>query len=194
MEFTNSAMDPPIIGVPSDSSSGLQPDLSSQQHKPPTEEGFEPLKCPDFAPKLNLPCDSGDPLAIFELFFPIGQITTIVENTNKKAYRSGKTTTCPYAREWKDVSIAEVYTWLAILIYMGLYPLNDIESYWTRNNQKPIHKLVYLSMGCNRWEQIHRYLHISLPVIGPNRASTFSKVLSAPKMVFYTNLYGYYFR
>src|SRR5258706_850161 len=124
-------MDPPIIGVPSDSPSVRQPDFSGQQPRlltETTEKGYEPLKCPDFAPKLNLPCDSGDPLAIFELFFPIGQITTIVENTNKKA-RQPDRTTCPYVQEWKDVSIAEVYIWLAILIYMGLYPLNDIESY-----------------------------------------------------------------
>jgi len=179
-------MDPPIISVPSDSSSGQTP-------KPPAKKPYTPLKCPYFAPVLDLPCDSSDPLAIWELFFPVGQVNTIRENTNRNAKLPDKTT-YKYARNWKPICLAEVYIWLAILIYMGLYPQNDIESYWNRQDTKPIHKLVYSSMSCNRWEQIRRFFHISPPVAASEKASAFSKVLSTLKMVSYTNLYGNYSR
>jgi len=116
-----------------------------------------------------------------------------MENTNQNAQQPNKTT-FQYARNWEDVSIREVYIWLAILIYMGLYPQNNIESYWNRKIQKPIHYLVFSSMGCNRWEQIRRYFHISPPVLGVEKVSTFSKVLSTSKIVSYINLYGNYFR
>jgi hypothetical protein len=188
-------MDPPIIGVPSDSSSGPQPSSSVGSTELPTEKVYEPLKCPNFPHTVNLPCDISDPLAIWELFFPIGQITTIMENTNQNAQlQVCDKSTFPHAREWEDVSIREVYIWLAILIYMGLYPQNDIPSYWNQKSQKPVHDLVTSSMSCNRWQQIRRYFHISLPVSGAEKVSAFSKVLSISKMVSYTNLYGNYFR
>jgi hypothetical protein len=182
-------MDPPIISVPSDPPSIQTPETP----EPPAKEPYTPLKCPYFTPVVDLPCDSSDPLAIWELFFPRGQVNTIRENTNRNAKLPDKTT-YKYARNWKPVSLAEVYIWLAILIYMGLYPQNDIESYWNRQDTKPVHKLVWSSMSLNRWEQIRRFFHISPPVAASEKPSVFSKVLSTLKMISHTNSYGNSFR
>jgi hypothetical protein len=45
--------------------------------------------------------------------------------------------------------LQELYIWIGILIYMGIYPENIIEMYWSYQNGMPRHKLVFGAIGYN---------------------------------------------
>jgi hypothetical protein len=54
--------------------------------EPTTGDHFEPLKCPKFKQKINLPTNvkPSDAFAIWSLFFLPEQLEITLENTNKK--------------------------------------------------------------------------------------------------------------
>ena len=56
-----------VIGDPTDLFGTQRPSLPPE---PTTGTHYKPMDCPFFPPQINLPCDSSNPLAIWELFFP----------------------------------------------------------------------------------------------------------------------------
>ena len=150
-----------VVPDPTDSGT-LRPDL------PPTSKlgtKFEPMECPEFDFKINLPphIKPRDAFGIFTLFFSHDQLQIIVENTNKNQLSSAergqldvRTRNGPqdrrarggqYARKWTDTTVDELYKYLGIRIYMGLHPENEIRYYWNRCQDRPVHYPVIRAMS-----------------------------------------------
>jgi hypothetical protein len=150
----------------------LRPDIP-----PTTAVGtqFMPLDCPQFDFKISLPLHvaPNDAFAIWSLFFPLNQLESIVNHTNdyiKQHQAQGPRT--KGARVVQPVTIAELYGYMGIWIYMGLHVENEVRAYWSTSEQMPRHTLVAQIMSKNRWEDIHRLLHLS----GPDAHDVFDKV------------------
>jgi hypothetical protein len=79
-----------------------------------------------------------------EPLFPSGKPSDIVLNTNKKGESLHKNGTL-----WKDIDISQLYTYLAILFYMGIHIENDTRAYWSCREDRPIHIAVYRAIGEN---------------------------------------------
>ena len=64
----------------------LRPDIAPLE-KPGTQ--FEPLECPQFDRKINLPTNitPSNALGIFVLFFSVPMVKIIIQNTNKNHER-----------------------------------------------------------------------------------------------------------
>ncbi len=145
-----------IIGDSTDPAGTLRPNLPPE---PTFGTQFDPIPCPEFDYKINLPVDQSSPIYIFDLFFSLTQMKILMENTNKGGSLSRNTT------------IPELYTYLGILIYMGLHPENDIKLYWSTSHKCPTHTAVRTAMSRDRWLQISRAFHIS-----GNSKTVFQKV------------------
>jgi len=94
--------------------------------------------------------------SIFTQFFNKAMLDTIIENTN--AYALSKD--AGQGRPWINLVRKELLIFLAILIYLGLYPQNGIEELWNNDPSGPIHQIAK-EMTLKRFQQIKRYLHIS---------------------------------
>ncbi|XP_073682906.1 uncharacterized protein [Garra rufa] len=98
-----------------------------------TNEDEEPV-LPNFSPKRppgpQLTADAKySPLQLFQLFFTNSAVKTIVRNTNSNAEnraKSGKKFV------WVPLTIAEFYSYLALVVYMGLVKAKSIADYWAR--------------------------------------------------------------
>ncbi|XP_051980383.1 piggyBac transposable element-derived protein 4-like isoform X2 [Xyrauchen texanus] len=97
------------------------------------------------------------PLQFFELFFSTSVMQTIVNNTN--AYgakcRNGK-------KPWRDITIKEFRSYLALVIYMGLLKCSSLRDYWRTSN---IFSLPYPAriMSSRKFHMISQSIHISDP-------------------------------
>ena len=171
---------------------GVKPevaDAGTQRPKcqPLRKEGtaFEPLNCPKFDFKINLPptSDPGDPYSIFSLYFSDPMLDIIVENTNKNMTRTLGPQK-PYARiqSWVPLTRPEIYVYFGIQIYMGIHLENKISDYWNTNLETPDH-FVRHYMSRNRFEAIHRYISISDPL---GDKSVFARVSIKPILIYIT--------
>jgi hypothetical protein len=170
-DFFDQMCDHKVVGDSTDPKGTQRPNIP-----PPPLNGthFIPLETHNFTHTINLPLGvNSKPFAIWDIFFPIEQLAIIVENTNKNGQRWPKTG--PYTRKWKDICIQELYTFFAIIIYMGIHIENDIESYWKIKKGWPIHTIVHKAISCNRWQNIARAFHLSNPSI--KSSVVFEKVL-----------------
>ncbi|XP_056101607.1 piggyBac transposable element-derived protein 4-like [Rhinichthys klamathensis goyatoka] len=71
------------------------------------------------------------PLQLFQLFFPTSVIDTIVTNTNSYAkMRSEAGVKFP----WVPLKAHEMYSFIALVIYMGLLGAKNIVDYWSRKD------------------------------------------------------------
>jgi hypothetical protein len=158
------------VGDPTDPKGTLRPNLPAE---PTTGSEFKPLHCPPFVHKINLPTGiaSNNAFAIWSLFFTRDQLEIIAQNTNLNAKQHFTPGRGPHARRWKDTSVEELYTYLGILVYMGLHPENDIASYWIRKPEWPAHSFIWKAMSCTRWQAISRAFHLS----EPGKKSVFAK-------------------
>jgi hypothetical protein len=124
---------------------------------------FKPLEHPDRAPVITCSTPK-DALALFELFFTEDMWQLLVTNTNKNAHKE-RPDRGSKARIWYDTTVSEIYSYLAIRIYMGLHPENQVGDYWkpSKNRLSPRHDIIRAAMSVNRFEQLQRYFHISDP-------------------------------
>src|SRR3954469_4470376 len=83
-------------------------------------------------------------------------LEAIIANTNAYALSKG----AGKGRPWIDLVRKELLIFLAILIYLGLYPQNGIEELWNNNPSGPIHHIAK-EMTLKHFQQIKCYLHIS---------------------------------
>ena len=81
-------------------------------------------------------------------------------NTNKKGYLLYKDN-----KAWKDITLSHLYAYLAVLFYMGIHVENDTRAYWSRREDRPVHILVHIAIGENRWHRIHCAFSIADPNI-----------------------------
>lgn len=113
----------------------LRPDIASETS---TGDYFEPLICPDFDYRTNLPPNlrPDDVFGIWSLFFIKELLETLVQYTNlraraRKPTPSRRLAVVPglYIRPWVDVTLKELYTYFGILVCMALTLINKIEHY-----------------------------------------------------------------
>ncbi|KFA69483.1 hypothetical protein S40285_09461 [Stachybotrys chlorohalonatus IBT 40285] len=114
---------------------------------------FELLEMPDREPQfLPLPPTA---LELLQTFIPEGLVAHWVDYMNKAAEVAR-------IRNWHPVSLAEIYLWLAMLIYMGMHRESAFRGYWqasTAEGFEPIHPITKL-MPSRRFEQLRVRLRI----------------------------------
>jgi hypothetical protein len=66
------------------------------------------------------------------------------------------------AKEWYDTNIKELYTYLAITIYMALYKENKIEDFWDTKEITPDYPISRF-MPQDRFQLLHVNFRISDP-------------------------------
>ncbi|KAI2650763.1 PiggyBac transposable element-derived protein 4 [Labeo rohita] len=136
--------------------------ISEQKWKSADEPDIEP-KQPLFRPK-NTPgpqlisTATCSPLQYFELFFSKSVLQTVVEHTNTYgAMRfEGK------KKPWEDISIKDLKSFIALVIYMGVLKCFTLTDYWKKSD---LYSLPYPAriMTGRKFLNICAALHISDP-------------------------------
>src|SRR4051812_7863819 len=140
-----------------------QGDLPDLPRQPPPDWHPLPINN-DEAGRAQLPegVDASDPLAIFDLFFSVDILDRISYHTNQHAEKLLDALLQDdelRPRGWKPTSPTEMYTYFAIVIYMGLHKEPSACEYWEKKHANaPIHS-VNKYMAETRWHQIDRYLY-----------------------------------
>uniref|UniRef100_A0A3Q3LMG2 PiggyBac transposable element-derived protein domain-containing protein n=1 Tax=Labrus bergylta TaxID=56723 RepID=A0A3Q3LMG2_9LABR len=97
-------------------------DIDEEDVEPPQPK-FRPER--DVGPQLNR-TSNYTPLDLFQLFFSKKVIETLVRNTNiygKKKHQGDK-------KGWVPVTAADMYSFLSLVLYMGIVPLKAMTDYW----------------------------------------------------------------
>ena len=135
--------------------------------RPLQEKGdhFIPLKCPDFEFQITLPLDVSpdDPITLFTLYYTPQIIDSIVHCTNSYK-RTAQDPEKPYSRanQWYPTDTGEIYIFLAIRIYMTLFPIDEVADYWSSNKLFPRHDIIrYISR--NRFQELSMRYRVTLP-------------------------------
>lgn len=104
--------------------------------------------------------DVDSPIALFSLFFDAEVLDRIVYHTNQHAEKLQADVPPTLAhRRWKPTSSSELYTYLAIVVYMGVHREPSLVEYWQKlHSTAPRHE-INRYMAKERWEQLNRYLY-----------------------------------
>ncbi|KAF7214334.1 piggyBac transposable element-derived protein 4 [Nothobranchius furzeri] len=118
----------------------------------PPQPTFRPLRPP--GPQLS--STSYRPLQLFQLYFTNSVLLTIIQNTNQFAAKHMSTTDVP----WTYLSVPEMLSFMALVIFMGFVKCSSIADYWKRAKLYglPFAKSV---MTCRRFHLICRALCLS---------------------------------
>ena len=139
-----------------------------------------PREVPEFTPLLvsgpqdgaaRLPPDvnNSSPIALFSLFFNQEVIQQLCKHTNEYAEQCQMQRTrlqtqgiSADGRPWWPVSPGEMRAYLATCIHMSVTRCLPIPEYWAKDRYNSYsHAEVVRHIAKTRWEQIHRYLHVS---------------------------------
>lgn len=95
------------------------------------------------------------PIALFKLIFNHNFMNNLSKETVKYSFQ----------KEYNILlSVEELYQYFGILILSGCHPLPSRRMYWeTRRNTNSY--FVSATMSRNRFEQIHRFLHVAISYI-----------------------------
>ncbi|KAF1974591.1 hypothetical protein BU23DRAFT_636219 [Bimuria novae-zelandiae CBS 107.79] len=120
---------------------GVLPDLPRD---PPLD--WRPLRIDNphviGSPLLPEGVNKGSPIDLFNLFFNINVLDRIAHYTNQHASALRYGPQLPSTRSWKPTSPSELYTYFAIVVYMGLHVEPSLEEYWTRlHKNAPYHPI-----------------------------------------------------
>ena len=150
----------------------------NNQHNLPPIPTFSPLKQTKpflekgqsrIADYIDIPHEDISPIDVFRLFLSDKILKQIVINTNYYAALKD----AGEGREWNNLTIPELLIFIGICIYFGLFRCGAIESQWKKDTRRPIHRMLeYMTLF--RFQQIRRFLHISLP--NPDKTSYYSKL------------------
>ncbi|XP_062868178.1 piggyBac transposable element-derived protein 4-like [Trichomycterus rosablanca] len=99
------------------------------------------------------------PLQLFQLFFSTSVVKTIVDHTNK--YAENKAATKP-SYKWVPLSVREFYSYIAIVIYMGMVKLKSLADYWSGKEYYRLHYTAKVMTG-KRFLSISSNLHLCDP-------------------------------
>uniref|UniRef100_A0AAV2LPJ5 PiggyBac transposable element-derived protein domain-containing protein n=1 Tax=Knipowitschia caucasica TaxID=637954 RepID=A0AAV2LPJ5_KNICA len=105
-------------------------------------------------PQLSL-TSSYSPLQLFQLYFDSDVMSTLMTNTNAYGRRQ------PH---FSPVCLKDMYSYIALVIYMGLVPLKTLLDYWRSSR---LFTLPFPSRTMNRvrFNQISRCLHMNDPEV-----------------------------
>jgi len=109
----------------------------------------------------------------FTFFFDEEIILSITEETNAFYHIQGqKTLISPQSRShlWKDVSMSEMYVFLALTMLMPFANKRTIKEYWQTGNTIPT-PIFGKHMGRNRYSLILQYMHFSPNIERPPNPS-----------------------
>ena len=118
-------------------------------------------------PRLDEENSLGLAGAIFKLFLTEEVLEKLTFNTNLYAILSG----CfkDGARECKRVKMKELKVWFGIFRLMGVRKEPRVEDYWRPADGVNSYHGFTEHMRLARWQQINRYLHVTLPrVLAPD--------------------------
>ena len=143
---------------------GTEPDPTDRGTQRPNvaplqEKGTEfiPFECPDFEFEITLPADTSpeDPITLFTLYYTLEIVQEIVKHTNS-VRREAQDPDKPNARasKWYPTCEKEIYIFLAIRIYMTLFPMDEIADYWSSNKLFPQYSIIQY-MSRNRFQELH---------------------------------------
>lgn len=142
-------------------------------------DAFQPLEIEEFEPHINKLPDS--PLLLFQAFVPISLVQLWVEYTNEHVeflQRESKPTFQARLQSWVPTTVAEVYLWLGILIYMGIHKEIRLEDHWkapTLESHLPTHSIIKF-MTFNRFELLLRHIRIFPAHITNNLPSPYNRI------------------
>jgi hypothetical protein len=119
---------------------------------------FEPLFILPRDSEPHLPDDVTSAIDVFELFFTDVVMDHIVCHTNEQAERKASRKSGNERAWWKDLTVGELRTWLAIYIFQGIQRNPAVPDYWSEKYRS---QLVAEGMGRNRFMQISRFLWFS---------------------------------
>ncbi|XP_043075622.1 uncharacterized protein LOC122324917 [Puntigrus tetrazona] len=120
---SSSALDSPCRKADSKPDKWL--DITNEDEEP-VLPNFSPMRTP--GPQLTTDA-TYTPLQLFQLFFTNSAVKTIVRNTNsnaEKRVKAGKKFL------WAPLTVSEFYSYVALVVYMGLVKTKSIADYWAR--------------------------------------------------------------
>ncbi|XP_026108480.1 piggyBac transposable element-derived protein 4-like [Carassius auratus] len=123
----------------------------------PTQPIFRPKNTP--GPQL-ISTATCSPLQYFELFFSKSVLKTILENTNANGAMRQDGKKMP----WEDITIKDLKSFIALVIYMGVLKCFSLTDYWKTSD---LYSLPYPAriMTGKKFLTISRALHISDPKV-----------------------------
>ena len=136
---------------------GNMPDLPKE---PPPD--WEPLRItnPRIFGEAQIPEGiAGDPIALFGLFFDTSVLDAIAYHTNRHAELLRQQLSTEYCRGWKPTSTTELYTYFAIVLYMGVHREPSLVEYWEKGHSNAPRHSINQYMSQKRWQQLDRYLY-----------------------------------
>uniref|UniRef100_A0A8C1IR02 PiggyBac transposable element-derived protein domain-containing protein n=1 Tax=Cyprinus carpio TaxID=7962 RepID=A0A8C1IR02_CYPCA len=119
----SSALDSPWMKIESKPDKWL--DISNEDEEP-VLPNFSPKRSP--GPQLRADATYTS-LQLFQLFFTNSAVKTIVRNTNSNAEKKVK---AGKLFVWVPLTVAEFYSYVALVLYMGLVKAKSIADYWAR--------------------------------------------------------------
>ena len=125
----------------------------------PTDRGTQRPNAPPLQSKGDkfIPMDvsADDPITLFTLYYTPKIIESIVQHMNN-TIRTAQDPSQPRARAnaWYPTCTKEIYLFLAIRIYMMLFPMDEISDYWNSNKLFPQHEITKL-MARDRCQELH---------------------------------------
>jgi len=134
-----------------------QVDLRGGSRPVPTLPGF--TKGPT-APR-NIPQGCNSAFDILKLLIDAELIDRMCTFTNRYARESSYANSRRFDR-WYDVEAAEMWSWIACVIYLGVCKVNSREAAWSRSSPFGQPSL-YSRMSLERFEAIARCLHVDAP-------------------------------
>ncbi|CAG8626254.1 1940_t:CDS:2 [Acaulospora morrowiae] len=110
----------------------VPPDFVPLEHNLPYHRSY--VKLPLAFPDRNI-----TPYGLIRLFFSQTILNTIVTNTNKYAQLKNAGT---IGRDWTNLTLNELKTWLGIVIYMGVIKLSRVVDYWSTDFKFSKHNIM----------------------------------------------------
>lgn len=131
-------------------------DVNEEDAEPP-QPRFRPERIP--GPQLNRTANY-TALELFQMFFSTTVIDTLVKNTNiygKRKYQGSQ-------EKWSPVTSADMYSFLSLVLYMGIVRLKTLKDYWRGSKlfNLPFPASV---MPSRRFLAISRILHMNDPAV-----------------------------
>ncbi|EGU88224.1 hypothetical protein FOXB_01258, partial [Fusarium oxysporum f. sp. conglutinans Fo5176] len=108
------------------------------------------------------------PLQLFQLFLPYSLVERWVQYTNSwvaSLLQDRQLRPAARLRGWYETSVAEVYVWLAILIYIGIHKEPTLHAHWETSylgHQGPDHSIIRY-MTYDRFQLLQRHLRVFNP-------------------------------